>query len=112
MRSASAPGAETEPVAPQQAGTPNAFVGHYHYHGSNSVVMVLNSHMQVRMGPQANPCRGSYTLEDGAIQITYDEGQSNCMTMSSAGRLSDDGQQVRFGILATYDRDDSADETF
>ncbi|HJL19295.1 MAG TPA: hypothetical protein RMH99_26760 [Sandaracinaceae bacterium LLY-WYZ-13_1] len=112
--SAAAPATDEAPAAEAQQGgqEQNAFVGHYRHSRSDAVRLTLNSQMRVRIGVEDSPCLGDYTIEDGAITMTYDEGQSGCMTMRSEGRLSDDGQELRFGSLAVYERIDSEDETF
>jgi len=99
-------------AAPQQSGDANPFVGHYHHQSAENVRLTLNSDMRVRIGPEDSQCLGDYTITDGAIRMTYDDGQDHCMNMTSAGRLSDDGNQLRFGLMATYVRDDAENESF
>ena len=58
-----------------------------------------------------NTCLGTYEISEDQLTTQYDPGQSGCLGGTMGFQLSEDGNQLTFGIAARYRRVDSADDT-
>jgi len=75
-----------------------------------TVLLTVNDSGRVRLAMDGAPCVGNYVVADGQMTFTYDPGQAGCTDLGVGGRVSEDGQSLRFGIFATYVRDDQVSE--
>jgi hypothetical protein len=85
-------------------------VGKWKFEGME-VYQTFNSKGRVRYQlPEGTSCVGTFEDKDGAVSITYDEGQSGCVDGAMPYKLEDGGKTLDF-MGARYTRVDRDDDT-
>jgi len=96
---------ESAPAEPEGPDSTRLIVGTWHNDILEEARMTFNS--AGRVYTSFGNCQGSYTIEGARIQLNYDEGQPNCMSMGSSMTFDNDDHLTISG--APYTRDDSVD---